>query len=150
MVKNLISYIFIYVLLTGCEQNIVGSEYDLECEADCHININAPSLQKDENGYYHMEWLEGYSQTFTTLDANTGINGHYRVYWDSPYGITYGGEFVSCVNPASYTGDDGTAHTVMAVWESMINDTITVYSGYIDWCNNQHIDSLKVIVDNFN
>ena len=90
--------------------------------------------------------LEGYNQTFSTLNANTGSNGIQKVYWSSDRGITYGGEPVSCVNSASYT-DNGIAHTVLSVWGVMITDTITVYAGYHDDCDIEHVDSIKVIVE---
>ena len=147
MVKKLFTYIFIYTLLVGCDtQNPLTNS---ECESDCFLDVEAPSLQMDENGYYHIEWLEGYNQTFSTLDANTGSTFLIqKVYWGSDKGIMYGGEPVSCVNPASYTSDDGIAHTVLSVWEVMINDTITVYAGYYDDCDVEHMDSIKVVVDN--
>jgi len=144
MVKKSIIYIFIYTLLVGCESHLLTND---ECETDCYLNIEAPSLQMDENGYYHIEWLEGYNQTFSTLDVNTGSTFLIqKVYWGSDKGIMYGGEPVSCVNPASYT-DNGVAHTVLSVWEVMITDTITVYAGYHDECDIEHIDSIKVIVE---
>ena len=144
MVKKSIIYIFIYTLLVGCNtQNPLTND---GCESDCYLDVEAPSLQLDENGYYHIEWLEGYNQTFSTLDANTGSTFLIqKVYWNSDSGIEYGGEFVSCVNPASYT-DNGVAHTVLAVWEEMIGDTITVYAGYYDDCSNEHKDTIKVVV----
>jgi hypothetical protein len=111
------------------------------------LDVSAPSLQTDENGYYHIEWLEGYDQTFSTLNANTGIDNFYKVYWGSDKGIIYGGEPVSCVNSASYTDEDGVAHTVLSVWEVMVTDTITIYAGYYDECNIEHMDSIKVIVE---
>ena len=148
MIKKSIIYIFIYTLLVGCNtQNPLSSDNDNECTTDCYLNIEAPSLQMDENGYYHIEWLEGYNQTFSTLDANTGSTFLIqKVHWNSDSGIEYGGEFVSCVNPASYT-DNGIAHTVLSVWEVMITDTITVYAGYYDECDIEHMDSIKVIVE---
>ena len=146
MVKKSIIYIFIYTLLVGCNtQNPLIND---ECVTDCYLDVEAPSLQLDENGYYHIEWLEGYNQTFSTLDANTGSTFLIqKVYWGSDKGIMYGGEPVSCVNPASYT-DNGIAHTVLAVWEEMIGDTVIVYASYYDDCNDDHRDLIKVIVDN--
>ena len=146
MVKKSFIYIFIYTLLVGCDtQNPLTNDV---CESDCFLDIEAPSLQMDDNGYYHIEWLEGYNQTFSTLNANTGSTFLIqKVHWNSDSGIEYGGEFVSCVNPASYT-DNGVAHTVLAVWEEMIGDTITVYAGYYDDCGNKLGDSIKVIIDN--
>jgi len=106
MVKKLFTYIFIYTLLVGCDIQDPISSNDI-CESDCFLDIEAPSLQMDENGYYHIELLEGYNQTFSTLDANTGSTFLIqKVYWGSDKGIMYGGEPVSCVNPASYT-DNG-------------------------------------------
>jgi len=150
MMGNLNSYIFIYMilLLTGCENNPVSNNV-WECESDCYIQIDAPNLEKDENGYYHMEWLEGYNQTFTTLDASTGILAFYPVYWSSDVGTTYNGEFVPIVNGSSMTNEgDGIAHTVVGIWESMIGDTLTIYSGLEDWCYIQYKDSIKIIVEN--
>ena len=145
MVKKLFIYIFIYTLLVGCDtQNPLNNE---ECESDFMMNVEAPELEMDENGYYHIEWLEGYNQTFSTLDANTGSTFLVqKVYWNSDSGIEYGGEFVSCVNPASYT-NNGIAHTVMAVWEEMVGDTIMIYAGFTDWCDFQYLDSMGVIVE---
>ena len=144
MVKKLFIYIFIYTLLVGCDtQNPLNSE----CESDFTMNVEAPELEMDENGYYHIEWLAGYNQTFATLEAITNTEGYNKIYWTSQEGIEYGGEFVSCVNPASYTSD-GIARQTMAVWEEMVGDTITIYAGYYDDCSNQLMDLIKVVVDN--
>ena len=145
MVKKTLLYIFIYTLLVGCDtQNPLNNN---ECESDFTMNVEAPELEMDENGYYHIEWLAGYNQTFATLEAITNTEGYNKIYWTSQEGIEYSGEFVSCVNPASYT-DNGVAHTVLAVWEEMIGDTITIYSYFEDWCYDLHIDSMKVVVNN--
>ena len=144
MVKKSILYIFIYTLLVGCNtQNPLNSE----CESNCFLDVEAPSLQIDGNGYYHMEWLEGYTQTFSTLDANTGSDEIVKVMWDSDSGINHSGYWVSSVNPASYT-DGGVAHTVVAAWEEQIGDTLTVYAWYRDKCDMEYTDSIKVVVDN--
>ena len=148
MVKKTFLYIFIYTLLVGCDtQSILTNETSEECVSNCYLEISAPSLQIDENGYYHMEWLEGYNQTFSTLDANTGSDVITKVMWDSDSGINYSGYWVSSVNPASYT-NDGVAHTVLSAWEEQIGDTLTIYAGYMDECGIEYIDSIKVVVDN--
>ena len=144
MVKKLFIYIFIYTLLVGCDtQNPLNNE---ECESDFTMNVGAPELEMDENGYYHIEWLEGYNQTFATLEAITNTEGYNKIYWTSQEGIEYGGEFVSCVNPASYTSD-GTARQTMAVWEEMVGDTIIIYAGFTDWCYTRYVDSIGVIIE---
>ena len=73
-------------------------------------------------------------------------SGYNKIYWTSQQGIEYGGEFVCCVNPASYTSD-GVARQTMAVWEEMVGDTITIYAGFEDWCYNEHIDNIRIIVE---
>ena len=72
MVKNVIKYIFIYTLLVGCgTDNVLGT-----CDSDCYLEINAPNLEIDNNEYYHMTFLDGYIQTFTTLEAQTGTDNN--------------------------------------------------------------------------
>ena len=118
---------------------------------DYFLEVTAPSLELDDNGYYHIEFLDNYSQTFSTLDANTGSEDMYqKVYWDSDSGIyeSFTGDWVSCVNHASYT-NYGVAHTVLSVWEENVGDTVTVYTWYKETINStEFIDSIKVVVDN--
>lgn len=138
MVKKSIWYIFIYILCIGCET-------PLTCE-DCYLDISVPSLQMDENGYYHMEWLDGYVQTFSTLEAETGLD-YQKVKWISNKEINIQDNWTNLVNTSSYTDDEGVAHTVLGVWEQFVGDTIKVYSGYTNNCNIQYIDSLEVVVN---
>jgi len=144
MVKNIVLYIFIYVLLIGCETSLTP------CIDDCHLNVSAPSLQMDENGYYHIEWLDGYVQTFSTLQADTGVD-YQRVGWVSnkEINIQHNGtdNFTNLVNPSSYTDDEGIAYTVLGIWENFVGDTIKVYCGYTNNCEIRYIDSLEVIVN---
>ena len=140
MVKNILKYLFIYILLVGCESPLV-------CE-DCYLNIGAPDLEADENGYYHMEFLNSYSQTFSTLEAETGITSYnQKVKWISNKEILIAGHWTNLVNQSSYTDGGGKAYTVLSAWEIFIGDTVKVYSGYTDNCNILHVDSLEVIID---
>ena len=147
MVKKLFIYIFIYTLLVGCDTRITQPG----TETDYFLEVTAPSLELDENGYYHIEFLDNYLQTFSTLDANTGSEDMYqKVYWDSDSGIyeSYTGDWVSCVNHASYTSY-GVAHTVLSVWEENIGDTVTVYTWYKETTTGtEFIDSIGVVIDN--
>ena len=146
MVKKLFIYIFIYTLLVGCDTQSILTNDD-ECRSDCFLEVTAPNLQGDVDGFYHIEWLDGYYQTFSTLDAGTGSDEIVKVMWDSDSGINYSGYWVSSVNPASYT-DNGVAHTVLSAWEEQIGDTLTVYAQYQDDCGVEYIDSIKVVIDN--
>jgi hypothetical protein len=151
MIKKLFTYIFIYTLI-GCGK-ILAPDYQEEVntqETGLYLEVSAPDLVKDDGGYYHMEWLEGYVQTFSTLDAETDSSLRrppIKVMWHSDSGINFNGYWVSCVNPASYT-NNGTAHTVLSAWEEHIGDTLTVYVYYKDEGNNEYFDSLKVVIDN--
>ena len=152
--KKLLPHLLLALLVVGCDADNIFYNGECEPSADYHLEVSAPSLQIDENGYYHIEWLEGNNQTFSTLDANTGVESKtYKVMWESDSGINYNGYWVSSVNPASYT-NDGVAHTVLSVWEEQIGDTITIQARYsIDECysygiTEEYIDSIKVVVDN--
>ncbi len=145
MVKNIIKYIFIYILLVGCDSNsVLGT-----CDSNCYLDVSAPNLEIDDNNYYHMTFLDSYIQTFTTLTAETGPDNDYeKVAWLSNKEIHMGnGEWANLVNSDTYTDEDGYAHTVLGVWEIFVGDTITVYVGYTDRCDIQHVDSLKVVID---
>ena len=144
MVKKTLIYIFIYTLLVGCNNEVLNPG-----DNNYFLEISAPHLNLDGNGYYHIEWLPGYLQTFSTLDAETGSNTVYqKVYWNSDSGIyeSVTGDWVSCVNPASYT-NNGLAHTVLSVREEMITDTITVYAWYRSDYDVEYLDSIKVVVE---
>ena len=138
MVKNTLLYIFIYIFTTGCLYNVT-------C-LDCYLGVSAPDLSVDSNGYYHMEMLGGYSQTFTTIEAETGYDEHKKIAWMSSQEVLMGNTWVNLVNPASYTDESGVANAVLGVWPDFIGDTITVWSGYEDNCGILHRDSINVII----
>ena len=155
MLRKLISYIFICVLLTGCDDsNPLINEYQ-ECESDVMLGF---TNLIDENGYYPLEWVDGSVQTITILHVETNLQGNNLIDWYSDTCFNYENDCVSCVNPSSYTSEDDcdgmdcfsgtTTQQTMAVWEEMIGDTITIYAEFTDWCQIQHIDSLKVVVKN--
>lgn len=142
MVKNIACYIFIYILCVGCETPLI-------CD-DCYIDVSAPSLEQDENGYYHMNWLNDYLQTFSTLKVETGLENK-KVGWmtDKQINIRYMGtdNWTYLVNTNSYTDESGVAYTVLGVWDNFIGDTIKVYCGYTNNCEIRYIDSLEVIIE---
>jgi hypothetical protein len=141
--------------LIGCDyDNIYSSEFEpvtvdefFENDDEYYIEL-VSYLEEDENGYYRMEFLEGYMQTFTTLTAKTGSYNQYQnVAWISNKEINIHGEWINLVNQSSYTDGDGEAHTVLGVWEEFIGDTVKVYSGYTDEYNVHYVDSMNVIID---
>ena len=153
MVKNLFLVIFISVLITGCDnQYIVEPDlWELEDEIENtevdYFLVLESYLPLDENGYYVMEFLNSYNQTFTTLSAETGSPDYYqKVAWISNKEIWMGNQWINIVNESSYTDEYGQAHTVLGVWPEFIGDTIKVYAGYNDQYENHYLDSLEVII----
>ena len=81
MIKKSIIYLFIYTVLVGCDTQSVLTNNECDCEFE-YMNVQAPNLEIDENGYYHIEWLDGYVQTFSTLKADIGVE-YQKVNWIS-------------------------------------------------------------------
>ncbi len=137
-------FIFIYtLLLTSCDVDSISGPSN--CDDSGFLSITAPSLDMDENGYYRMEFLTDYVQTFSTLDAETGRD-YEKVAWQSNKEILIAGHWTQLVNGSSYTDDEGIAHTVLGVWGEFIGDTIKVWSGYTTDCGVHRLDSLEVII----
>ena len=148
---RIINILLLFIFM-GCDSEVMeltspidyNTDTDWSSDYTCDYNLTSDSyLYIDESGYYHMEFLDGYNQTFTTLTAYTNSTDAYQhVGWMSAQEININGYWVNLVNGNSYTDEDGEAHTVLGVWEEFIGDTITVYCGYTDQCNIQYIDSL--------
>jgi len=150
MVKKSIIYIFIYTLLVGC--NIQNPVYAGECDG-YRLDISAPSLDKDWKGYYHMEWVDGYVQTFTTLAAETNSGGGNHIYFSSNKGVEYpagSDNFIESINHHSYTRNDGTTNAVFCSWNSMIGEVATVTATFKDRCGNTHTDKIKIVIQDNN
>ena len=138
-IKSIFWIIFIYILSTSCTDTLG------KCYSDYYLEIDAPSLEKS-SGYYELEFLSGYIQTFTTLRAQTGSE-YQKILWASNKEIELNGIWTNLVNSTSYTDNDGEAYTVLGIWEEFIGDTIIVYCGYKDMCALHYIDSLEVIIE---
>ena len=143
MVKNIILYIFIYVFVIGCDDNLLSNE----CSSNCYMSIDAPDLVMDNNGYYHMVHLSNYTQTFTTLRAMTGYDGVIKIGWHSNTEVLVDGYWTQTVNEQSYTDENGIGYTILSSWEILVGDTIIVISGFHDDCENHYTDILKVVID---
>ena len=145
MLKKILSYIFIYIFIIGCGDSLTNSE----SAQTCSINVDAPHLQTDENGYYHMDFLQGYVQTFSTMRATIDREDE-LVSWISnkEINIPYFGQsnWVNLINSSSYTDEEGMAYGILGVWEIFTGDTIKVYAGYRE-SQVECIDSLEVIVE---
>ena len=142
--RKLLLCVISLFLTIGCQSadtyNIFGT-----CP-DGYLELTAPDLTLDENGYYHMTFLDDYVQTFTTLQAETNVPLA-DVGWSTDEQVLFGNEWIHLINGSSYTDDEGVAYGVLGVWEEHIGDTITVMVNYMDICNISYLEYLYVIVD---
>ena len=136
-------FLILGILVIGCSDfNPIASE-------DCDCSLDISSTLPYSNGSYKLEYNENLAQTYTVLDATTECGWSQHLLWDTNYQYQINTDWVSLVNPASMTDEDGNAHIVFAAWENFIDYTVTVYCGYTDDCGVHHLDSLKIgIVDN--
>ena len=152
MLKKVLSYIFIYIFIIGCgdiTRNVYGTHHHDCPENGCHMDLDIVGLNKDSNGYYHLEFNNGAIQTFTQISAYVGHSYEFVGWTSNTYfdGCTWGYcEPVSIVNSSSYSDMDGIAYTMLGVYESNIGDTAMVYCGYY-YNEIQYLDSLGVIID---
>ena len=151
MMKNVIKYIFIYItmmLTIGCESNVFGLDGN-QC-SNCSLELEAPNLPMDENGIYHLDYIDGELQTFTQLRAYVGYEMEY-VGWTT--NVSFEGctwdycEDIPIVNGSGYSSDDGYAYQMMGVMEENIGQTATIWVGYYDNYGTQWLDSIKVKIN---
>ena len=145
MIRNLISFMIIFMFSVGCNNNITGTS----CP-DCYLMLDIPDLSIDDNNYYNLNVLSDYIQTFAVVEADIGVD-YENVGWtsDTYVNIEHMGfdNIVSVVNGSSYSNENGIANTVLGVYNTQVGDTITIYCGYYDSCQNHYLDSLKVVVE---
>ena len=132
--------VFVFLFLIGCEDT-----REPDC-GECGLEIYA-SLEQS-NGNYVLEYNEDLAQTYTMLDATTECGWSQHLQWDTDYQYQINTDWVSLVNPASMTDEDGGANVMFAAWEEFIGHTVTVYCGYTDLCGVHHLDSLKIQIVN--
>tara|TARA_R100000008_G_C3553641_1_gene151919 strand:+ start:534 stop:962 length:429 start_codon:yes stop_codon:yes gene_type:complete len=136
--------ILINLLIIGCSSNITSPDEDC---SSCGLEISSELPQT--NGIYELEFNQDLAQTYSTLDCATDCGWSQHIQWDSDYQYQIEGQWVSLVNPASMTDEDGNGKIVFAVWEEFVGKIVTIYGGYTDECGNHFVDSLKVrVVDN--
>ena len=147
----MIKYIFIYMVCTlfvGCETNPISTANE-SCDY-CYLELEAPSLEIDDNGLYHLYLNHGSLQTFTRLKAYVGYELEY-LGWTT--NVSFEGctwdycEVIPIVNGASYSNEDGYAYQMVGVNESNFGDTATIWVGYYDNYGKQWLDSIRVIID---
>ena len=138
--KNLL--IIVGLFLIGCEDT-----REPDC-GSCGLDVYAVNLQELSDGHYTLEYDEGLAQTYTMLGAETECGWSQHLEWDTDYQYLINTDWVSLVNPASMTDEDGNAKVIFGAWEPFIGHTITVYCGYTDLCGVHHTDSIKITIVN--
>ena len=135
-------FLIVGLLVMGCSDlNPIASE-------DCECGLEISSTLPYDNGSYKLEYNKNLSQTYTMLDATTACGWSQHLLWDTNYEYLINTDWVSLVNPASMSDEDGETHVMFAEWEEFIGLTITVYCGYTDDNGHHLLDSLKIKVIN--
>ena len=81
-------FIGMLLIVIGCDRSnhidlIMYTDYTTDTrwstqyECDYHINMTS-YLEIDDGGYYHMQFIDNYFQTFTTFTVETGSCGYYK------------------------------------------------------------------------
>ncbi len=126
----------------GCNRNpMVTSDECSDCQMEVYCN-----LPQDSDGIYVLQYNENMVQTFTSIYAETQCGWSRHIQWDSNYKYRIGVDWVSLINPASMTQEDGSAQITCGFWKEFIGYTVTFYGGYMDECENHHVDSLRIKV----
>ena len=145
MVRNIILYIFIYVLCISCGDILTNTD---SCD-NCILELSIPELEEDNNGYYNLYFDYDYVQNLTKIKVDVG-HGREKIGWTSDtefcVEIWNHTDCHNVVNGSSYSNLDGLAYTMLGVNDIHIGDTITVYCGYYDGWGEQYLDSLGVII----
>ena len=79
MLKKIIKYIFIYticVITIGCESNPMSNQ---TCDY-CYLELEAPDLPMDENGIYHLDYIDGDSSNKSFENLRLLCPNHYFLY----------------------------------------------------------------------
>ena len=135
-------FLIVGLLVIGC------SDFNPMASDDCGCGLEITSTLPEDNGIYELEYNADLAQTYSILDASTECGWSQHIQWDSDYQYQIQGEWISLVNPASMSDEDGNAKIVFAVWEDFIGDTITIYGGYTDEHDHHFINSVRIkIVD---
>ena len=142
MVKT--TFIVLLFLVQSCSNPFSTSSESNEC-SDCKMEIYC-TLPQNSNGEYILQYNTNMVQTFTSIYADTDCGWSQRIAWDSNYQYRINTDWVSLINPASMTTDNGSAQIICGVWRDFIGYTIRFYGGYSDDCGNHHVDSLKIKV----
>ena len=129
----------ILLLLFGCSNPLV-TEID-EC-IDCNADIFCDLPMTD--GIYILDFNENSVQTFTQLRMETECGWSQHIQWDTDYQYRINTDWVSLVNPASMTDEDGVGRVMFGAWVEFIGYTIEVFGGYTDDCGDHHYNSIKI------
>ena len=133
--------IIIGLFLIGCEDTRVQ-----ECD-ECVLDIYSSNMEVSDEGVYLLEYNQDLTQTYTMLEATTECGWSQHLQWDTDYQYLINTGWVSLVNPASMTDEDGVGRIIFGTWRDFIGYTIGVYGGYMDECNNHHVDSIFIRVN---
>ena len=152
-IRKLVSYINLIILIgfslfVGCSNPYEPEILPITFELDAR-------LDKDVNGYYHLEfgwgsthyWVIG--DEFGYVIANNGLTDDMNyVGYDTTSLNWFAGNTVPIVNGSSYSRGDGEVNTVIAPVRTMRGDTATIFYSYLDnWTYEETFGEFYIIFD---
>jgi len=138
--KNIL--IIVGLFLIGCEDL-----REPDC-GECGLEVYAHGLEQYSPDLYIMEYDEELSQTYTLLSAETECGWSQHIEWATDYQYLINTDWVSLVNPASMTDEEGNAKVVFGAWEDFVGYTVGVYAGYTDECGVHHTKKIRITIVN--
>jgi len=124
--------IVIGLLLISCSDfDLIFTEPPIE-EDNSFLELYMDT-DKDENGYYLIDYPDWNDNSYTAVYYNTTPTN--RIFWTSPDSFTvyHWGEAITepIINYSTYSGSDGTGQQMVYLYSDFIGDTLTVI-GYVN------------------
>ena len=110
----------------------------------CTLELEAPDLELDENGYYHMTANPDLTYNMTQLRAYVGYQDEYVGWTTDTYHSSLG---IPIIGGSGYSSEDGYAYALLTIDGNNIGDRATIWVGYYDNYGKQWIDSIKVVIE---
>tara|TARA_R110002020_G_scaffold182326_1_gene377704 strand:+ start:917 stop:1339 length:423 start_codon:yes stop_codon:yes gene_type:complete len=128
----MVKLIIILLLLTSCgDLDLMFNEPPIE-EDNSFIELYM-NTDKDENGYYLIDYPNWNDNSYTAVYYNTTPAN--RVFWTSPDSFTvyHWGEAITepIINYSTYSNDDGSGQQMVYLYSDFIGDTLTII-GYVN------------------
>tara|TARA_R100001509_G_scaffold165545_1_gene147667 strand:- start:2362 stop:2814 length:453 start_codon:yes stop_codon:yes gene_type:complete len=147
--KHLKWLCLIFLVLTGCEDNLADDRDRYELKGRVDLRLGNP----DSNNYHSITIDRSKTQTLHRFTGSLwfDIEGDsvpaegVKVYWGSNTTWDFQGSDVPVINSASYSNASGIFNTMFAPTKAMVGDTIEIYAGWYDLDGNDVVKVFGII-----